>query len=277
MSISLGILSVVSQLIMLSEQLKEYESKNYAITPNNNNITKNLKHKRHFDHTDVLNNNSINIERLTIKNIGLESVSIKFDFWNKLTRINLSKNKLLKVPNLRKLETLLYLDVSHNNINEFPRNIPDSLLNLNLKNNRLGNIVEIYKSYQSSKLKSLLSLLYLNINQNNITKMILIPEDFPNLQYFHFSKNNIHEYPSNLYKFKELRNLVVPYTQVNEFHKLQNIFNVENFSSLQFIYVYYDWCFECLDKCKCIKRPDVSLFQNLKYMKWGEFIFDKYK
>lgn len=249
------------------------------------NANQKLKTKLTFTHEDVIAGSNT-IQYLLIHEIGIQNITIKPEFWEHLTKLNLSNNKLSKVPNLLKLKNLIHLNVSSNIIDVFPANIPNSLVHLNLRNNQLGaaatsytcGTVYIRRSCESFKLQAQSALKYLNINRNSLQHIIIDAQYFPHLQFFHFAKNPLIDYPHNFHELKELRNLEVTYQNIKAFHTLKEIFNVpDNFKSLRFIYVGCDYCYYNTDqdhRCDsddtaCIPKPDISRFPNLKIMKWG--------
>lgn len=94
--------------------------------------------------------------------------------WRYLERLILSNNTLDRLPDLRSLSSLLYLDVSHNDLEEISL-LPDDLSTLIISHNKL------------SKLEEIPSLIYLDVSYNALSALSLPPV----LQYCDASHNSI--------------------------------------------------------------------------------------
>lgn len=89
-----------------------------------------------------------------------------------VNKINLSHNRLIDFPNFSELNSLLYLDLSYNNIETSCEKIPTNLKWLNVKRNYISK----WFSNNCDKLE------YLNINKNKLTVMPKFYSFFPSLK-----------------------------------------------------------------------------------------------
>ncbi len=128
------------------------------------------------------------------------------------SHLNLSHNNITDFPHIKRFYTLQELDLSHNKIEALPDSIDQYLYltKMNLENNQLRKIPD--------SLQSLSPLKYLNISGNQIKVIPPTIQHLENLEEFNFSNNQIKNLPSELFQLSNLRILSFSNNNVSTIH-----------------------------------------------------------
>lgn len=170
-----------------------------------------------------------------LKLLELEKIT---NILNKIEFLDLSNNKLTKLPDLRKFPNILYLNISFNMIEQDI--VDNNLIELTCHNNSI-------KSIKSKKLT------HLNASNNSISHI-----DTPNIQILIISYNKINWIPSyiNLKYLECIGNNIIRIDNMLELEELyighNNVTDIKNMPKLKFL--------------NCVGNPidKIKYFPNLK-------------
>jgi hypothetical protein len=187
------------------------------------------------------NKNDIKCLDLSVKNITGQIPSDVINLFINLEKLNLSNNKIEdSIPELR-LNKIIYLNLSYNNLIGDLTNI-SSLTNLkylNLSNNYIGGNFE--------NLSNLINLEYLNISNNNFTSGIsnnFSLEKLINLEYLDISLNKITGiFPEYFTNFSKLEYLNIMDTEINGIIP-NSIYNLSKLTEFYFSIENFDYKFK---------------------------------
>jgi len=188
---------------------------------------------------DFENKNDIKCLDLSVKNITSEIPSNIINLFINLEKLNLSNNKIEgTIPELR-LNKIIYLNLSYNNIVGDLTNISSltTLKHLNLSNNYIGGNFE--------NLSNLTNLEYLNISNNNFTGPISNNfEKLINLEFLDISLNKITGiFPEYFLNFEKLEYLNIMDTEINGIIP-NSIYNISKLTEFYFSIENFDYKFK---------------------------------
>jgi len=166
---------------------------------------------------------------LDLSYLNLTLVPEEISYFTNLQELNLSNNKITKVPSFDENLRLIFLNLSKNNLESIPETCLKNNTNLerlNLSNNKLISLPQNF-------LSNSLNLEYLNLSNN---KLISLPQNFlsnnPRLFQLNLSYNKLRVFPQNFLSNNPfLRALSIQKNQIEQnIGALRNRLNLQQFN-----------------------------------------------